>query len=80
MPLVTQAFLKFFEILSVHNDRKNYLRTARHWAENLDRHAEEIERRWGRAVYRKFRVYLWGCVDGFTRDVIQAYHWTLQRD
>ena len=69
-----------FEVLSVHNDRYNYLLTARHWAESLDRHAAEIERRWSRAVYRKFRIYLWGCVDGFTRDVVQAYHWTLRRD
>lgn len=67
-----------FEVESVHNDRRNYLLTARHWAERLDRGREHIERRWGRAAYRTFQLYLWGCVDGFERDEIQAYHWTMR--
>ena len=50
----------------------------KHWAENLDRHREEIVERWGEALYRTFRLYLWGCVDGFARDVIQAYRLTLE--
>jgi cyclopropane-fatty-acyl-phospholipid synthase len=66
-----------FELVEVHNDRENYLRTARHWAENLDRHRDEIVLRWGLAHYRTFQLYLWGCVDGFSRDVIQAYRWVL---
>jgi cyclopropane-fatty-acyl-phospholipid synthase len=66
-----------FEVVEVHNDRENYLRTSRHWAENLDRHREEIVLRWGLARYRTFQLYLWGCVDGFSRDVIQAYRWVL---
>ena len=33
---------------------------------------EEVERRWGSPLYRKFQLYLWGCVDGFRRDMIQA--------
>ena len=61
----------------VWNDRLNYLRTVRHWAGNLDRHREEIEARWGRAHYRRFQLYLWGCVDGFARDHIQAYRWVM---
>ncbi|HLT45978.1 MAG TPA: class I SAM-dependent methyltransferase [Rubricoccaceae bacterium] len=67
------------ELEAVYNDRHNYALTTRGWAENLDRHREEIESRWGRAQYRKFQLYLWGCVDGFTRDIIQAYRLVLHR-
>ncbi|MBW3655009.1 MAG: class I SAM-dependent methyltransferase, partial [Gemmatimonadetes bacterium] len=62
----------------MHNDRRNYLLTARHWAERLDAAREQIERRWGKAAYRTFQLYLWGCVDGFERDEIQAYHWVMR--
>jgi cyclopropane-fatty-acyl-phospholipid synthase len=67
-----------FELEVVHNDRHNYLLTTRAWARNLDRHRAEIEERWGRAQYRRFQIYLWGCVDGFARDVLQAYRLVLQ--
>jgi len=62
-----------FQLDTVHEDRHNYGLTARHWAERFDAAREEIEKRWGLAQYRKFRLYLWGCVDGFRRDYIQAY-------
>jgi cyclopropane-fatty-acyl-phospholipid synthase len=68
-----------FELEAVHNDRHSYGLTARGWAQNLDRHREEIEARWGRAHYRKFQLYLWGCVDGFARDMIQAYRLVLRK-
>lgn len=67
-----------FELEGVWNDRHNYELTTRQWARNLDANAEEIERRWGRALYRTFRLYLWGCADGFSRDMITAYRWVLR--
>jgi cyclopropane-fatty-acyl-phospholipid synthase len=67
-----------FSLLAVHNDTRNYELTTRHWAERLDARREEIERRWGTQQYRRFQVYLWGCVDGFRRDVVQAYRWVLE--
>jgi cyclopropane-fatty-acyl-phospholipid synthase len=67
-----------FAVLNVINDRHNYLLTARHWAENLDVHRDEIIAGWGEPLYRTFRLYLWGCVDGFTRDIIQAYRLVLE--
>ena len=67
-----------FSVLAVHNDTHNYELTTRHWAERLDANRELIERRWGLAQYRRFQVYLWGCVDGFRRDVVQAYRWVLE--
>jgi cyclopropane-fatty-acyl-phospholipid synthase len=66
-----------FELVEVINDRNNYRLTTWHWARNLDRYRELIEARWGPRLYRRFQLYLWGCVDGFQRDVIQAYRWVL---
>lgn len=62
-----------FQLEAVHDDRHSYELTARHWAERLDAARAEIERRWGQAQYRKFRLYLWGCYDSFKRDDVQAY-------
>jgi cyclopropane-fatty-acyl-phospholipid synthase len=61
------------------DDRHNYRLTTRHWAEGLDKHREHVERKWGRAQYRRFQIYLWGCVDGFRRDELQAYRLVLRR-
>lgn len=66
-----------FELLSVANDRHNYYLTSKHWAQRLDDAREEVERRWGKTLYRKFQLYLWGCADGFQRDMITAYRWVM---
>jgi len=62
-----------FRLQCVYDDRHNYALTAKHWAERFDDARAEIEQRWGAAQYRKFRLYLWGCCDGFRRDYMQAY-------
>ena len=62
-----------FRLEGVHDDRHSYALTAREWARRLDASAGEVERRWGRAHYRKFRLYLWGCADALSRDAVQAY-------
>lgn len=62
-----------FQLDVVHDDRHNYALTSKHWAERFEAARAEIERRWGAAQYRKFRLYLWGCYDGFKRDYMQAY-------
>lgn len=67
------------QLLTVIDDRNNYRLTTKHWAEGLDRHRDEVEKRWGRAQYRRFQIYLWGCVDGFRRDELQAYRLVLAR-
>ena len=67
-----------FSLCCVLDDTRNYEITTRHWAERLDASREEIERRWGKAQYRRFQLYLWGCVDSFRRDVAQAYRWVLE--
>ncbi len=67
-----------FEVLQVHNDRENYRLTTLQWARNLDANRALIEERFGPETWRTFRLYLWGCVDGFERDMVQAYRWVLQ--
>src|SRR5215471_13272124 len=67
-----------FELLSVRNDRRNYLLTTRHWAENLDKHRDEIIARWSERLYRRFRLYLWGCVHAFSTDDVTAYRLLLE--
>ena len=67
-----------FEVEAVYNDRHNYGLTTRHWAQNLERSRAQIEARWGAAAFRTFQLYLWGCVDGFERDEIQAYRWVMR--
>jgi len=67
-----------FELCMVENDRDSYRLTSLHWAENLDRNHATIAQRWSEAVYRRFRLYLWGCVHCFASDDVTAYHWMLQ--
>mgnify|MGYP006213774581 CR=1 FL=1 len=68
-----------FEVEVVHNDRHSYMLTTLAWAQNLERNRETIEARWGTAQFRRFQLYLWGCVDGFRRDIIQAYRVVLRK-
>ena len=67
-----------FRLRGVWDDQHSYYLTLRHWAENLDRGREEIERRWGKDLYRKFQLYLWGAADGMRLDRNQAYRVVLE--
>jgi cyclopropane-fatty-acyl-phospholipid synthase len=67
-----------FEVLYLKNDRHNYLLTTQHWAENLDQAHGEVVSRWGEYIYRRFRIYLWGCVHYFNAGTITAYRLLLQ--
>ena len=83
-PLVLTEYLQEveqspFEVLSIENDRTNYMLTTRHWAENLDRARPEIVQRFGEVLYRRFRLYLWGCVHQFLSGDVTAYRMLLKR-
>jgi cyclopropane-fatty-acyl-phospholipid synthase len=61
MPKFVEAVTQSpFELLSVHNDRRNYYLTARSWYERYEESAEEVRRRYGERTYRMFRMYLAG--------------------
>jgi cyclopropane-fatty-acyl-phospholipid synthase len=67
-----------FRLAGVWDDRHNYYLTTRIWAERLDSHREEIERRWGRQLYRTFQLYLWGSSEGFYNGMLDAYRVVLR--
>jgi cyclopropane-fatty-acyl-phospholipid synthase len=67
-----------FELLSVVNDRRSYMLTTRRWAERLEENRATIVSRFGEHMYRRFRVYLWGCAHSFDTDNLAAYHWLLE--
>lgn len=67
------------EVLAVHNDRHSYYLTCKAWAENLESARDEIIRRWGEMLYRRFRLYLWGSTYAFLSHGMDAYRVVLQR-
>lgn len=70
---LTEVQSSALEILDVHNDRYSYYLTICGWARNLEAQREEIIRRWGRALYCKFHLYLWGVAHNFLTNQLQAY-------
>ncbi|MFL5384958.1 MAG: SAM-dependent methyltransferase [Longimicrobiaceae bacterium] len=68
-----------FQLRGVWDDRHSYWLTLKHWAQNLDRARAEVERRWGKELYRKFQIYLWGAGDGMRVDRNQAYRVVLEK-
>lgn len=82
-PLVLHSYLRQvarspFELLSVDDDRHNYFLTCREWARRLDAARDEVVRRWGEPLYRRFRLFLWGSAAGFDTGLVQAYRWVLR--
>jgi cyclopropane-fatty-acyl-phospholipid synthase len=67
------------DVLAVYNDRHNYYLTCRAWAENLELARDEIIARWGDALYRRFRLYLWGSAYAFLNRGMEAYRVVLER-
>jgi cyclopropane-fatty-acyl-phospholipid synthase len=67
------------EVLTVHNDRHNYFLTCTAWAEKLEAARDEIISRWGEALYRRFRLYLWGSAHAFLTRAMDAYRVVLER-
>ena len=67
------------EVLTVHNDRHNYMLTCTAWARNLEAARSEIVSRWGEALYRRFQIYLWGSAHAFLTGGMDAYRVVLER-
>ncbi len=82
-PLLLHSYLRQvarspFELVSLTDDRHNYFLTCREWATRLDAARDEIVRRWGEPLYRRFRLFLWGSAAGFDSGMVQAYRWVLR--
>ncbi len=68
-----------FELIFLNNDTHNYYLTLMHWGKNLDKHKDEIIKRWGKKLYRKFQLYFWGCCFAMLNNEIQAYRVVLRK-
>ena len=82
-PLLLHSYLREvarspLEVVSLVDDRHNYYLTCREWARRLDAAREEITRRFGEDLYRRFRLFLWGSAAGFDTGLVQAYRWVLR--
>lgn len=66
------------ELLDVRNDRHSYFLTARAWARKLEAARDDVLARWGRELYCKFHLYLWGVCHNFLTNQLQAYRIVLQ--
>jgi cyclopropane-fatty-acyl-phospholipid synthase len=83
-PLVLHKYLAAvarspMEVLSVDDERHDYYLTCLAWARRLDANREEIARRWGEPLYRRFRLFLWGSAAAFDSHLVQAYRWVLRK-
>jgi cyclopropane-fatty-acyl-phospholipid synthase len=81
-PLVLHQYLanvarSEFLLASVVDDRHNYHLTCKAWAERLDAARDEVVKRWGDPLYRRFRLFLWGSAASFATAQVQAYRWVL---
>lgn len=69
-----------FEPLAVHNDRHSYFLTLQAWARNLEQARDELVAKVGEAVYRMFRLYLWGGAQQLNRNgSLESYRVVFQR-
>jgi len=76
---LTAAAKTSMDVLAVHNDRHSYFLTCKAWAENLEAARDDIIRRWGEALYRRFRLYLWGSAYAFLSHGMEAFRVVLER-
>ena len=77
--MIEELLFHGFEIVEVERDTSDYERTMRAWALRLEANHDLIARRWGEYVYRTFRVFLWGGVEGFNSNRLQAYTLVAER-
>lgn len=77
--MVEELLFHGFEVVEVRRGTRDYERTMRAWALRLDDSHDEIADRWGEYVYRTFRVFLWGGVQGFHTNRLQAYTLVAER-
>ncbi len=77
--MIQELLYHGFEIVDVQRGTRDYERTMRAWAFRLEEKHDEIAQRWGEYVYRMFHVFLWGGVQGFNSNRLQAYTLVAER-
>jgi len=83
-PLVLHDYLAAvaeapFDVLGLWDDRESYRLTTLAWVQRLEAAREEVVKRHGEHQFRRFQMYLWGCVEGFGTHKIGANRMLLQK-
>ena len=80
LPDLLQEFLMHgFKVEEVVDETHEYALTLGHWAARFEANRQTIVERWGEAVFRAFRLYLWGGSHAMHNHQLQAYHVVAQR-
>ena len=80
LPDLLQEFLMHgFKVEEVIDETHDYAQTLEHWAARFEANRQTIVERWGEAVFRAFRLYLWGGSQAMYHHQLQAYHVVAQR-
>lgn len=76
--LIEELLTHGLELMRLDNESLHYGLTMRHWAERLEENRQRVTARWGEALYRAFRLYLWGGSQAFP-ELLQAYSLVARR-
>ena len=76
---IIAAATSHWEVLTVHTRRRHYERTTAAWLQRLNRHAEQVAKRWGEKVLTDYRRYLEACVMAFSKGYQSLAQLILQR-
>ena len=80
LPDLLQEFLMHgFKVEEVVDETHEYALTLKHWASRFEANRQTVVERWGEAVFRAFRLYLWGGSHAMYNHQLQAYHVVAQR-
>lgn len=77
-PPTLREMMEVFEpgplsVLDVENLRLHYAKTIEHWYERYQRHAEDIEAKYGQVFTRAWRLYLAGSIAAFDSGSLQLF-------
>jgi cyclopropane-fatty-acyl-phospholipid synthase len=77
---IVQELLYYgMEIVEIKRETHDYELTMKHWATRFDNNREKIIEKWGKEIYRAFRLYLWVGCHALRANTLQAYHIVAQR-
>ncbi len=80
LPDLLQEFLMHgFKVEEVVDETHDYALTLGHWAARFEANRQTVVERWGEAVFRAFRLYLWGGSHAMHNRRLQAYRVVAQR-
>ncbi len=80
LPDLLQEFLMHgFKVEEVVDETHDYALTLGHWAARFEVNRQTVVERWDEAVFRAFRLYLWGGARAMHNRQLQAYHVVAQR-